>query len=78
MKDIGKMEKDMALEWKLEADGYTEVNGHKGLKADMAWGKVYRQRLGMKAHGLTASKMDTDPKRTPMEVSRNVSKNIVY
>lgn len=36
MKDTGKMEKDMALVWKLEADGYTEVNGRKGLKVDMA------------------------------------------
>lgn len=31
-KGIGRMEKDMALAWKQEADGFTEANGHRDLK----------------------------------------------
>lgn len=37
---------------------------------------MYRLRLDMKAHGLTAFKMATDPKRMLMEVSEIIIRSI--
>lgn len=68
MKDTGRMEKDMALVLKPEADGYTEASGHRGLKGAMVFDKAYRQQRDTKEHGPMACRTDMDQKRMQMEV----------
>lgn len=73
MKDTGRMEKDMALALKPEADGYIEASGHRVLKGAMVFGKAFHQPLDMKEHGPMVYKMDTAQKHMQMEVVTRVN-----
>ncbi|XP_058839213.1 uncharacterized protein LOC131694739 isoform X2 [Topomyia yanbarensis] len=66
-KGTGRMEKDMVLVSKPEADGSIEENGRRVSKDGMASGKVCHLLLNMKVLGQMACRTDMDLKRMRME-----------
>lgn len=67
MKDTGKMEKDMALALKPEADGFTEASGRKDLRDATVFDKAYHQQPDTKEHGPMVCRTATDQKHMQME-----------